>query len=354
MIDALPQIQNLSATPMALSADSSNESEDNNQLFSDLMTDASIQLNEDVVVSDEVLLPGKTAVEDVIATPDEAEATTVDAQQESDDKAPEEALSDSVNPSLAWLDSAAFLQQNKPEMIEKPLGNADFLTSSFDNQQKNTPSILTSNTMNTMDNLNQTPSSEDSGFDFNLIKMDLSEQSSESPEVSDELIPDLNTNPWVKSTDSLNQPPKIETTQQAAIPVDVDSAEWGSAFHEQVVFMSQNNIQRAVIKLHPEDLGPLEVTLKMANDSASMSITTQNGHVKDLVEQALPKLRDMMEAQGLDLGAVQVDTHNDPSRQSNPSYFAREDSDMGFVDNSPIEITTKKIVSQQGLVDYFA
>lgn len=153
------------------------------------------------------------------------------------------------------------------------------------------------------------------------------------------------------------------TTNTAApksldIPVPLAHPQWGDKFSEHIVWLGQNDIKSAIIKIHPEELGPLEISVKVSKDaSASVNIISHSAHVKDLVDQAIPKLRDMMAEQGLNLSDVQVSTE----QRSTSSHGRSDNNDHqaqggGFIDAPEEEtqlVTTLKRPPKR-LVDYFA
>ncbi|CEK10507.1 flagellar hook-length control protein FliK [Legionella hackeliae] len=153
-----------------------------------------------------------------------------------------------------------------------------------------------------------------------------------------------NTNfkPHVSDTSS----PKALTLAQT-----VSSPEWGENFNQQILWLGQQKIKSAVIKLNPQELGPLEVNIKLVKDVASVNITTHSTQVRDLIEQTIPRLRDMMTEQGVNLSQVNIESsnhqQNNSAEQSNQALT--EESDEELVILTPL--TTPK---NKGLIDYFA
>jgi flagellar hook-length control protein FliK len=64
--------------------------------------------------------------------------------------------------------------------------------------------------------------------------------------------------------------------------------------------------------LNPPNLGPLEVRLTLQQDQASVVFSAQQVAVRDALEAALPRLRELLEQQSLQL--VQADVE-DPGGQ---------------------------------------
>jgi hypothetical protein len=81
---------------------------------------------------------------------------------------------------------------------------------------------------------------------------------------------------------------------------------WGEGFANRVSWMVKQDLQQAELRLNPPDLGPLEVRIAVANDEARITFTAQHALVRDAVEAALPRLREMLTANGLNLAQVDV------------------------------------------------
>jgi flagellar hook-length control protein FliK len=88
------------------------------------------------------------------------------------------------------------------------------------------------------------------------------------------------------------------------------AAGWDNALGQKVLWMVSQQQQVAELTLNPPDLGPLQVVLTLNNDQASATFISQNADVRQALEAALPRLREMMADSGLSLGntAVSADT----------------------------------------------
>ncbi|ASQ46068.1 flagellar hook-length control protein FliK [Legionella clemsonensis] len=132
----------------------------------------------------------------------------------------------------------------------------------------------------------------------------------------------------------------------------VSSPEWGENFTQQIMWLGQQKIKTAIIKLNPQELGPLEVNLKLIKDTASVNITTHTVQVRELIEQTLPRLREMMSEQGVNLSQVNIDAHNhqrSPSPQKSESITYEQENGEETILLTPLPRPKNK-----GIVDYFA
>lgn len=63
---------------------------------------------------------------------------------------------------------------------------------------------------------------------------------------------------------------------------------------------------RVVLQLHPAELGYLEIDILSQDSAASIEFISQNAGTRDLIEQSLPRLRELLQEQGLQLSGLQV------------------------------------------------
>ena len=83
--------------------------------------------------------------------------------------------------------------------------------------------------------------------------------------------------------------------------------DWNNDFANRIAWLANNRVQAAEIRLNPQHLGPIEIQVRMDGDQASLVFGTAHAQVRDAIEAALPRLREMFAAQGLDMGSVDVD-----------------------------------------------
>ena len=101
-----------------------------------------------------------------------------------------------------------------------------------------------------------------------------------------------------------------------AISSTVQSQAWSQGLTEQVAWMMRGNIQSAEIRLNPANLGPLEVKLSIEDDVARLSFVSSHAPVREALDAAMPRLREMLEQQGISLADVDVSEHSEQEQQS--------------------------------------
>lgn len=93
---------------------------------------------------------------------------------------------------------------------------------------------------------------------------------------------------------------------------------WGEDLGQKIVWMVAQDVQTAELHLNPPLLGPLDVVLSVSGDQATALFASPHTSVRLAVEQALPKLREMLADNGIALGNATVGEHLPENRQSSP------------------------------------
>lgn len=93
---------------------------------------------------------------------------------------------------------------------------------------------------------------------------------------------------------------------QITLNTPVTHDKWGDEFNQKITWMATNKEQSAELHLNPPQLGPMDVVIKVSGDQATALFTSPHAAVRDAIEQALPKLREMMADNGIMLGNASV------------------------------------------------
>ncbi|WP_320822529.1 flagellar hook-length control protein FliK [Reinekea sp.] len=87
-------------------------------------------------------------------------------------------------------------------------------------------------------------------------------------------------------------------------PMKLDYA--GSELFDKIQLMTQGNLQRAVIRLDPPELGALEIRIQVHQDQTQVQIVSGSPVVRDLLEQQAARLREALADQGMQLANLDV------------------------------------------------
>ncbi|WP_415897491.1 flagellar hook-length control protein FliK [Neptuniibacter sp. QD72_48] len=138
--------------------------------------------------------------------------------------------------------------------------------------------------------------------------------------------------------------------------VKVNTPAWNNALGERAIMIAAQNTRVAEIKLDPPELGSLNIRVNINQDQVSLNFTSPHAHVRDAVEQSLPRLREMFAEQGL---ALQDSSVSDQSAdQQRREQFADGDGSGnqygGGVGAEGEEGAKPENARSVSLVDYYA
>ena len=118
------------------------------------------------------------------------------------------------------------------------------------------------------------------------------------------------------------QPGALQQAAAAvAVPADkltgrVGTPAWDQQLGQKVVWMAAGGDQSATLTLNPPDLGPVQVVLTVTNDQADAAFMSAQPEVRQALEAAMPRLREMMSEAGIAFGSATVSAGT-PEQQHN-------------------------------------
>ncbi len=146
---------------------------------------------------------------------------------------------------------------------------------------------------------------------------------------------------------------------QVAVNAPVGQDAWADDFNQSITWLASQHEQSAQLHLNPPNLGPLDVVLNVSDGQATAFFTSPHAAVRDAVEQALPRLREMLADNGITLGNAMVSDQSPRDPQANFTQNQLKGggviSDKGIgaaeVAVSAVSIPERR---HQGMVDTFA
>ncbi|MDP1652700.1 MAG: flagellar hook-length control protein FliK [Rhodocyclaceae bacterium] len=158
-------------------------------------------------------------------------------------------------------------------------------------------------------------------------------------------------------------PQAAQTTASPSLPVaqPVGTSGWGEEIGNRVVWMANRMESRAELVLTPPHMGRIEISLSIAGDQATANFVSGNPAVREALEAALPRLREVLADAGIQLGQTQVGAEN--ARQS--AQQEKNSGNFGFnrgtsSDNATLNAGSDTLPASaglkvgRGLVDVFA
>ncbi|MEF9944621.1 MAG: flagellar hook-length control protein FliK, partial [Burkholderiaceae bacterium] len=100
--------------------------------------------------------------------------------------------------------------------------------------------------------------------------------------------------------------PALPALPAAPLPSSPGQPAFAGEFGHRVMLMAHGQVKSAQIALNPGELGPVEVRLELRGQEASLVMSAAHPATRAALEDALPRLREMFAAQGLELADAQV------------------------------------------------
>ncbi|MEZ9578577.1 MULTISPECIES: flagellar hook-length control protein FliK [unclassified Vibrio] len=151
---------------------------------------------------------------------------------------------------------------------------------------------------------------------------------------------------------------EIQAAQQAPLQLTKELANEQVA--EKVQMMMSKNLKNLDIRLDPPELGQMKIRMTMNNDVANVHFTVSNQQARDVIEQTLPRLREMLAQQGLQLADSSVqqqnsgqgqDRYNNGEQQSGANRTNDTQGDENLDSGSNLELN---VASKRDGISYYA
>ena len=151
------------------------------------------------------------------------------------------------------------------------------------------------------------------------------------------------------------------TPTPTTLATPLTSPAWPQQLSQQLVQISQRGGEQHVqMQLNPAELGPLSISLKFGEQGAQAHFLSAHAQVRQVLEQAIPQLREALAEQGISLGETSVGEQRDPNdqafAQSSGKHGATAGSDNGEMgsDEAPIQNAGSGSLTLDGRVDLYA
>ncbi|HFG2160684.1 TPA: flagellar hook-length control protein FliK [Vibrio cholerae] len=117
-----------------------------------------------------------------------------------------------------------------------------------------------------------------------------------------------------------------QLVQTNATPVPLNKEMAADQLAERVQMMMSKNLKNIDIRLDPPELGRMHIRMNMQGDGATVHFTVANQHAREALEQTMPRLREMLAQQGVQLGDTSVQQQSAGQQQR---YTGQEQSGSG-------------------------
>lgn len=144
---------------------------------------------------------------------------------------------------------------------------------------------------------------------------------------------------------------RTETVNAMEAPsADLQGGHFDEDIGDAVRWMADQKIGHAHIKVTPNDLGTVEVRLRLEGDRVHADFTSAQAEVRQALENSLPRLRDMLGQHGFQLAHADVGQQHAPPSQGGASPHGDTPADTETVAETPRTVR----MTMRGLVDAYA
>ncbi|MBS1210626.1 MAG: flagellar hook-length control protein [Proteobacteria bacterium] len=173
----------------------------------------------------------------------------------------------------------------------------------------------------------------------------------------------LNVNAGAQATHGMLQNSHNQNAlPQHEVTTPVASQGWAEEVGQKVSWIANRDSGRAELILTPPQLGRVEVSISMTGDQASATFVTASPAAREALQDAMPRLREVLAQSGIQLGQANVNAGFSGQTQSdNPGkpgtagrFSAQSDGDVGGID--VLAGLSRSSWSRQGngMIDTFA
>jgi flagellar hook-length control protein FliK len=162
------------------------------------------------------------------------------------------------------------------------------------------------------------------------------------------------------STSPLTAKGEAKMTAQMNEALNFTRPDFSNNMKERLTVMMNRGIQTADIRLDPAELGQMQVKMQVENDVTTVNFVVQNAQAKEMLEQAMPKLKEMLEEQGIEMGEGTVEQEDKSQRElgdgehQGGGQMAAENPEAGE-EIDPVAAQQVKIINGAlGGIDFFA
>ena len=155
--------------------------------------------------------------------------------------------------------------------------------------------------------------------------------------------------------------PRLELPPNLAVPVPMHSPRFADETGARVQWLAAQGGGEATLRISPDGLGPVEIRLNLDGDRVDIALYASQADTRQALEQALPRLREMLAQQGLSLGHADVgqgrsqgsgDSDSRRSGSGRPGETSGEGRSDGVA--MPASGSSRIVAAGRGLLDLYA
>jgi len=152
-------------------------------------------------------------------------------------------------------------------------------------------------------------------------------------------------------------PAARDSEAMPAMRVDtpVGNRGWDAEVGQKIVLLANRQESRAELTLTPPQLGRVEVTISVSGDQTSAAFVSASPAAREALEQALPRLREILAEAGITLGQASVNAESPrQDRESTPGGERAGEGNGRSDERAVAPAQMHWLRRSEGLVDTFA
>jgi flagellar hook-length control protein FliK len=93
------------------------------------------------------------------------------------------------------------------------------------------------------------------------------------------------------------------------VPGPIGTPLWREEFAASVSLLATQRVSSAELRVQPAEMGPVQVSIRIVGGEANIACAAQHADTRHALETALPRLREMLESNGISVGSASVGTN---------------------------------------------
>lgn len=138
--------------------------------------------------------------------------------------------------------------------------------------------------------------------------------------------------------------------------LSMTNPEWPTALGHRLMWTLGEGMQKAEIRVTPENLGPIHVHIQIKDDKTDIQFTALHPQAREALETSIPRLREMFAQQGLNLMQAQVFSQTPQDAERRQSSGSESPAANTGVSHVPADTAGNETPQRRGwsLIDDYA
>lgn len=156
----------------------------------------------------------------------------------------------------------------------------------------------------------------------------------------------------------LSTTPLSQTASQSILsaPLNLRQPQWAQDVAQRVQVMINQSMDELEVRLDPLGLGPMKIGLKLdEQQKAHVTLSAQHGVTREMLENALPRLKELLAQEGIELASATVDSgEKQTGNEQNSAQSSHQSASNLSEDAANTTVSMTVTSSSEHLVDQFA